>query len=156
MELIHDFFTVKEIDMIQADPDNSSTKIKNKMFLKVSRIFGVFNSNNIELFLDVNTELYPICSEDKLDIMISKIPVSSKDDNINQNCDWISYFGKDLLDLYEYVIYGTIFHSGKNNNSCFVYASFGGLLMKLFGYMKANIIEEFSIDSKILLLIRKI
>ena len=60
------------------------------------------------------------------------------------------------LDLYEYVVYGTVFHSGKENNNCFVYASFGGLLMKLFGSIKNNMIEEFSVDCKILLLIRKI
>ena len=33
MELIRDFFTVKEIDMVQIDPYNPSIKIKNKMFM---------------------------------------------------------------------------------------------------------------------------
>ena len=155
MELIHDLFTVKEIDMIQTDPDNLSTKIKNKMFSNVSRIYGISNSRKLELFLDVNTEIYPICSEDKLDILISKVP-APKNENINQNSDWINYFGKDFLDLFEYVVYGTVFHSGKESNSCFIYASFGGLLMKLFGSVKNNALEEFSIDTKILILIIKI
>ncbi len=155
MELIRDFFTVQEIDMIPINPDNPSLKVKNKIFSKVSRIFGCSKRSALEIFLDVNTEIYPICSEDELDIMITKVPES---DNypIELTTDWVNYFGKEILDLYEYVVYGTVFHSGKENNNCFVYASFGGLLMKLFGSIKNNMIEEFSVDCKILLLIRKI
>jgi DNA-directed RNA polymerases I, II, and III subunit RPABC3 len=155
MELIRDIITVKEIDMVQIDPYNPSIKIKNKMFSKVSRIFGYSNSSLLEIYLDINTEIYPICLQDKLDIMISNVP-AIKNNTINQNNDWVSYFGKNTLDLYEYVVYGTVFHSGKEKNNGFVYASFGGLLMKLFGFIKSDIMEEFSIDSKILLLIRKV
>ncbi len=155
MELIRDFFTIQEIDMIPVNPDNPSLKVKNKIFSKVSRILGYSKNSALEIFLDVNTEIYPICTEDELDIMISKVP---KSDNNNKELisDWVNYFGKEILDLYEYVVYGTVFHSGKDNNNCFVYASFGGLLMKLFGSIKNNMIEEFSIDCKILLMIRKI
>nr|UXY87967.1 RNA polymerase II subunit [Cryptomonas curvata] len=155
MELIRDFFTVKEIDMVQIDPDNPSLKIKNKMFSRVSRIVGYSNSSLLEIYLDINIEIYPICLQDKLDIMILKVP-KSKNDNIYQNNDWVNYFGKNILDLYEYVVYGTVFHSGKEKHSCFVYTSFGGLLMKLFGIIKNDIMEEFNVDSKILLLIRKV
>jgi DNA-directed RNA polymerase I, II, and III subunit RPABC3 len=155
MELIRDFFTVQEIDMIPVNPDNPSIKVKNKIFSKVSRIFGCSISKELEIFIDINTEIYPMCSGDELDIMISKVP-KSDNNNIELSIDWVNYFGKEILDLYEYVVYGTIFHSGKENNNCFVYASFGGLLMKLFGSIKNNNIEEFSVDCKILLLIRKI
>jgi DNA-directed RNA polymerase I, II, and III subunit RPABC3 len=155
MELIHDFFTIKEIDMVLSDSNKSSHKVKNKIFSKISRISASSKNNLLELFLDVNTEIYSVKTGEELDILIWKIPCSLSECEY-QVCDWVDYFGKETLDLYEYVIYGTIFHSGTDKNICFVYASFGGLLLKLFGSMKENIFEEFKIDSKILLMIRKI
>lgn len=155
MKLIRSFFIVKEIDMIPIESESSSIKIKNKIFSKVSRIFAHSTDHLLNIFLDINTEIYPLCNEDKLDIMIFKpIQAEYKDNGFKQN--WEEYFGKNLLDLFEYVVYGTIFHSGIEHDKFFVYASYGGLLMKLFGTIEKNLLEEFSIDSKILLLVKKV
>ena len=38
MELIHDFFTIKEIDMVLSDSNKSSHKVKNKIFSNLSSL----------------------------------------------------------------------------------------------------------------------
>nr|UXY87469.1 RNA polymerase II subunit [Cryptomonas sp.] len=155
MELVRESFIIREIDMVPLDPEHPSIKTKNKMFSKVSRIFAHSRSNLLEIILDINTEIYAVCLNDEIDVLITKVPQIENEIAKNVN-DWTSYFGKEILDLYEYVVYGTVFHSGLEKNKFFVYASFGGLLLKLFGILKNNRMEDFAIDSKILLLIRKV
>jgi DNA-directed RNA polymerase I, II, and III subunit RPABC3 len=155
MELLKDIFIVKEMDMIPIKNNDLSNKIKNKIFSKVSRIFAISKGNKIEITLDVNTDIYEINDGDKLDLIISKItPKENTPLTLTKN--WHNFFDKNLIDVYEYVMYGTIFHSGFEGKKFFVYGSFGGLLMKIFGDLKATSIEELKIDSKILILIRKI
>lgn len=155
MVLINEIFIVKEIDMIPTKINNTLVKIKNKVFSKVSRIYAASSPQKNEMTIDINTEIYRIHEEDKLDLLVLKVnPLL--DQKKQENQDWIDFFGKDLLDLYEYVMYGTIFHSGIDEKRFFIYASFGGLLLKLFGNLETTTMEEIKVDSKILLMIRKV
>mmetsp|Transcript_32595 Transcript_32595/g.63671 ORF Transcript_32595/g.63671 Transcript_32595/m.63671 type:complete len:156 (+) Transcript_32595:301-768(+) len=155
MELINEKFIVKEIDMISTKINNKWVKIKNKIFSKVSRIFAISDENKTEITLDVNTEIYPIHDQDKLDLRIIQVNPEEKNE-LDQNKNWIDFFDKKLIDLFEYVMYGTIFHSGIENKKFFFYGSFGGLLIKIFGNSETVLHKNFKVDSKILLLIRKI
>jgi len=53
-------------------------------------------------------------------------------------------------------MHGVIFHSGIEDNKVFIYASFGGLLMKYFGLINLIKMKNINIDKKILLLINKV
>mmetsp|Transcript_12573 Transcript_12573/g.32435 ORF Transcript_12573/g.32435 Transcript_12573/m.32435 type:complete len:156 (-) Transcript_12573:1586-2053(-) len=155
MELLNEKLVVKEIDMISTKINNKWIKVKNKIFSKVSRIFAISIENRTEITLDINTEIYPIHEEDKLDFRIMEINPEQKKEPEPQK-DWIDFFDKKLIDLFEYVMYGTIFHCGIENKKFFFYASFGGLLLKIFGNSDLIKNNEFKVDTKILLLIRKI
>mmetsp|Transcript_17710 Transcript_17710/g.44760 ORF Transcript_17710/g.44760 Transcript_17710/m.44760 type:complete len:156 (+) Transcript_17710:1125-1592(+) len=155
MELINEKLIVKEIDMISTKINNKWIKVKNKIFSKVSRIFAISLENKTEITLDINTEIYPIHDQDKLDFRIMKVNLDENSE-IDQHKNWIDFFDKKLIDLFEYVMYGTIFHCGIENKKFFFYGSFGGLLLKIFGSSEIISQKNFQVDSKILLLIRKI
>mmetsp|Transcript_39352 Transcript_39352/g.80610 ORF Transcript_39352/g.80610 Transcript_39352/m.80610 type:complete len:162 (+) Transcript_39352:1031-1516(+) len=157
MEILRGHFIVKEIDMIPSDPSKPWVKTKNKIFSKVSRIYAIAETKEIEFTLDVNTEIYKIFSGDKLDLLILEHEFKQVENGYNQQFqpNWLDFFRKDKIDEYEYVMYGTVFHSGIEKNKSFFYASFGGLLLKVFGVLKNNSINFLKTDSNILLLIRK-
>lgn len=155
MELIKDTFVIKEIDMVQLNPGDSNSKINNKIFSKVSRIAANSRNNSLQILLDINTEIYPVYLNDILDIVLLNVS-NFKYDVYPEMKDWVNFIGKDILDLYEYVIHGTIFHSGVEEEKFFIYASFGGLLFKLFGILKDSKIQNLKLDDKVMLLIRKL
>lgn len=154
-EILSQRLIVKEVDMISTKINNKWVKVKNKIFSKVSRIFADSNENDLELTLDVNTEIYPMHDEDKFELKLLSVTILEKNLRNNDN-DWTEFFDKNLIDAYEYVMFGTIFHSGFEKKNFFIYGSFGGLLLKIFGGLEILSFKEFSIDSKILLLLRKI
>jgi DNA-directed RNA polymerase I, II, and III subunit RPABC3 len=155
MQILKEIFVVKEIDMVPTKINNLLVKVKNKIFSKVSRIFAISNYNKTELTIDINTEIYDIHEEDNLEVLLIKSTLTDEKNNYG-NRDWIEFFGKELIDLYEYVMHGMIFHTGADGQKYFVYASFGGLLMKIFGKLDGSLIKDLNIDSEILILIRKI
>jgi len=160
--LINEIFIVKEIDMIPTKINNVLTKIKNKIFSKVSRIFAISPYQEMQILIDINTEIYKIQETDKLEFYIFHLLLSKDEDNLNKNLfnsslDEMLLDSQDIVDSYEYVMYGTIYHSGIDGKNFFIYASFGGLLMKVFGnhdIVKTKM-DLIKIDSKILLCIRK-
>ncbi|ABW98133.1 rpb8 (nucleomorph) [Hemiselmis andersenii] len=155
MELLNEKLVVKEIDMISTKINNKWIKVKNKIFSKVSRIFAISIGNKIEVTLDINTEIYPIHDQDKLDFRIMEVNPNQKNEP-NNHKNWIDFFDRKLIELFEYVMYGTIFHCGIENKKFFFYGSFGGLLLKIFGNSDQIAYKDLKVDSKILLLIRKI
>lgn len=155
MELIHNLLEIKEIDMISINSNSSSEKTKNKIFSKVSRIFARSKSDSLEMILDVNTEIYPVCINDVIEISLVKTFYSDSIDGLLAGNNLFQYFDEKIIDLYEYVMYGTIFHMGIEGVNFFVYSSFGGLLMKIYGSSENYSTKEFEMDGKILLLIRK-
>jgi hypothetical protein len=155
MEIINEKIEVKEIDMVSTKINNKWIKTKNKIFSKVSRIFAVSKDNKTEITIDINTEIYPINEQDKIDFIIMQVNPEERNES-NENKDWTHFFDKRLIDLFEYVMYGTVFHCGIENGKFFFYSSFGGLLLKIFGNSDSLKSKEFNVDTKILLLMRKI
>jgi len=150
--LIKEHFKVLEIDRIPKDAANPSIKVQNKIFSKVSRIYA--KSTNVEIVLDINSELLSLKEGDMIEIMINESPFETKDSENNifrlENTDEIE-FAKN----YEYIMHGVIFHSGIEKNKVFIYASFGGLLMKYFGFIEQLPLEKIKLDKKILLMLNK-
>jgi DNA-directed RNA polymerase I, II, and III subunit RPABC3 len=158
MEIVKDVFVVKEIDMIPIDPSRPSVKIKKKIFPKVSRIYSISETRKLEFILDVNTDIYNISVGDRLELLIVEpfLQTSIGSHGENSSTDWFQRLDKDLIAQYEYVMHGMVFHSGMENHRTFFYASFGGLLLKIFGELGKNTRKFFlKMDSNILLLIRK-
>ena len=73
--LFNEIFLVEEIDMIPTKINNVITKVKNKIFSKVSRIFAISNSRENQILIDINTEVYKIQEADKLEICIVKFDI---------------------------------------------------------------------------------
>ncbi|SCW03391.1 LAFE_0G09384g1_1 [Lachancea fermentati] len=103
---------------------------------KVSRIEAHSTSQEFQLTLDLNTELFPVHTNDNLTVMLSS--TLSLDGTESAQGSWrASQPGeRSLADDYDYVMYGTAYRfeevAGKKDLIA-VYYSFGGLLMRLEG-----------------------
>ncbi|KAK5103573.1 DNA-directed RNA polymerases I, II, and III subunit RPABC3 [Lithohypha guttulata] len=109
--------------------------INNSKYDRVSRIQGVNDpSSDTAMFLDVNTELYPVEIDERVTIALalSLNLDGSKDDSKG----WrnVGRGEQTLADEYDYVCHGKIyrFEEGDGQNIK-VYISFGGLLMLIDG-----------------------
>ena len=136
---------------------NLLLKFLTKFFSKVSRIYAKSDLSKVELVLDINSELLILKEGDKVEILIEESPFydeknkdAKKDMFIYENIDEI-----DFIKNYEYVMHGVIFHSGCEEGRVFIYASFGGLLMKYFGFTNYMPLESIKLDKRILLMIKK-
>lgn len=65
-----DTFVLTEVDMVP-DGKDSSRRVKDKKFDKVSRIEAHSASYTTEVVLDVNTEIYPMGPGDTFELMIA-------------------------------------------------------------------------------------
>lgn len=115
-------------------------EINSAKYDRVSRIKATSNENDIELMLDVNTELYPISVEDNVTIALSlSLNLDgSKDDS--KGWREVGMGEQTLANEYDYVCHGKIyrFEEGAGDNIR-VYCSFGGLLLFIDGpYAKLN------------------
>jgi hypothetical protein len=156
--LIEDNLCVKEIDMILKNESGKTYKIKKKIYKNVSRIFATSNKKATGIVLDVNTKIFPLSEGDELDFLIS-LPLNKKNSDTEKFYNYNNLSNiveKDVMERYDYVMYGSIFHTGEENEKKFFYASFGGLLLKYFGKSDCYIHENFAIDSNILLFLKKI
>lgn len=155
-----EYLKVKEIDMVHLDPNKPSQKILNKVFSKVSRIYAVSTTNKIvEIVFDINSDLFFLKVGDKIEVLLEESPFESqkKEENFKKSIfKQEDLEGLDLLKEFEYVMHGIIFHSGIEDNKVFIYASFGGLLMKYFGLINLVNMKNINTDKKILMLVNKI
>ena len=149
---------VKEVDKIPKNSNDTSIKVLNKIFSKVSRIYATSEYNKIELILDINSDLFILKEGDMVEILIEDSPFEdNKDKNPNKDIFNLDNFDElDQLKNYEYVMHGVIFHTGFEGDKSFIYASFGGLLMKYFGSSKHVCLESIKLDKRILLMIKKL
>lgn len=122
--LFDDVFTVQEVD-----PGR---------YNKVCRIEAQSTSQeSCKLTLDINTELFPIKSQDQLTVMLAtSLQIDGSEDV--QGASWRAPVAgtRSLADDYDYVMYGIAykFEEVKGNKDLLaVYYSFGGLLMRLEG-----------------------
>ncbi|CAH00475.1 DNA-directed RNA polymerase core subunit RPB8 [Kluyveromyces lactis] len=122
--LFDDVFTVQEVDTGR--------------YNKVSRIEAQSTSQeSCKLTLDINSELFPIKTQDQLAVMITtSLQLDGSEEP--QGTSWRAPPAgtRSLADDYDYVMYGTAykFEEVKGNKDLLaVYYSFGGLLMRLEG-----------------------
>ena len=149
---------VKEVDKIPKNSNDTSIKVLNKIFSKVSRIYATSDYNKVELILDINSDLFTLKEGDMVEILIEDSPFDdNKDKNPNKDIFNLDNFDElDQIKNYEYVMHGVIFHAGFEEGKSFIYASFGGLLMKYFGSSKHVCLESIKLDKRILLMIKKL
>jgi len=155
--MIHEYLEVKEIDKIPKDSNKPAIKVINKIFSKVSRIYAKSELNGNEIILDVNSDLFILKEGDKIEILLKESPFyDKKNKDIGQGIFDFENLGEfEYTKNYEYVMHGVIFHSGIEDGKIFIYASFGGLLMKYFGRASLLSMDNIKLDKKILLMVNK-
>ncbi|KAG5136687.1 hypothetical protein AAZX31_08G147700 [Glycine max] len=154
--LFDDIFKVEKVD-----PDG-------KKYDKVSRIVARSEKCDMNMLLDVNTEIYPMGEKERFLMALSpSLVLSTKDGSVS------------IQDKFEYIMHGRLYNITKpqlekkekkekrsesqpeENEECSkpqleveVYASFGGLQLMLKGH--ASHCVKFAVDQKLFLLIRKV
>lgn len=122
-----------------------------KRFDKVTRIVCKGVSYEMDLTLDVNSEVYPMKQGEKFTLALaSTLDLDGKPDD-----GLFDQSGKPtLLDRYEYGMYGKVFrYEHEGGQRVAIYASFGGLLMCLRGEQRhLHMIRN---DTRIYCLMRK-
>ena len=122
-----------------------------KKFENVSRVVARGLTWEMDLVIDVHSELYPVKSRDEFTLSLaSTLDIQGKpdDDTYNQSGS-ITLMGK-----YDYCMHGKIFsyeHVGESKVA--VYISYGGLLMKLVGDQRH--LQSLELDSRVYALMRK-
>ncbi|KII60671.1 DNA-directed RNA polymerases I, II, and III subunit RPABC3 [Thelohanellus kitauei] len=142
--LFEDLFIIKVID-----PDG-------KKFEKVSRIHCHSESLRVNLVLDVATHYYSMFSGEKFRLVLA----STLNEDGKPASNYYNRLEKlpSYTDHFDYVAHGKVYRvDGKNNENSellLVYASFGGLLMRLSGHSSA--LDSIEKGQDIYLLIKKI
>ncbi|KAL7714079.1 DNA-directed RNA polymerases I [Entamoeba marina] len=140
--------------MLQAKFNVLSKDKGGKVFDTVSRFeCETFDSmDEIKMFIDVNIDCFPLEVDDHIDVMVTK--TINRD---NSDMDQIPYtddFGKNTyMDEYDYVMHGVVFKFVEEHGKLALIASFGGLLLML--YASSELLNEFNMDDKIFLLMKK-
>ncbi|KAL2607867.1 hypothetical protein R1flu_026440 [Riccia fluitans] len=140
--LFEDIFTI-----VAVDPDG-------KKWDRVRR-YVAHSELDMDLLLDVNTDVYPMQVEEKFALAMAT--TLSLDGTMDDG--FFDQSGrKSLADKFEYVMYGKLYkYSDVEVNGISkveVYISFGGLLMMLKG--DPNHLNAFQVDQRLYLLIRKV
>lgn len=142
-----DVFNVKEVD-----PDG-------KKFDRVSRIRCKSENYEVDMLLDIASDIYPLKKEDRFHCVLAPTlqPVA-KDSVQTAYTEEAQYeVGKShgpLSDKFDYVMYGKVFKAEEVGIKLAVYVSFGGLLLRLEGEPRHW--HELSIGSFLYILIKKI
>lgn len=127
---------------------------KEEKFSKVERV--VLNNENVnatvKIEIDIHTDLYPMKKGSQYWIMITTSLGNFQEDKgifVSEEFD-----RESQKDKFEYVMHGKIYNMISDNKAKMVsvFASFGGLLMKISG--KDEDLKNFNVDSRIYILIR--
>ncbi|XP_047334190.1 DNA-directed RNA polymerases II, IV and V subunit 8B-like [Impatiens glandulifera] len=140
--LLQDIFTVERVD---AD---------GKKFDRVSRIEARSQQLDIEMQLDINSEIYPLYVGDKFNMVL--VPTLNLDGTPDTGY-FIQGGRKTLADKFEYVMHGKIYRIPEDagrSKKVEMLVSFSGLLMQL--NVEPGYAQKFDLDMKIFLLIRKV
>lgn len=129
-----------------------------KKFDKVSRLHCRGENYEMELLLDVHSELLRLRAGDKF--FMALVKSLSSEGSASKSGEGMNEYDYSLeekhpyLDKFSYVMHGTVFSIEKDKGQTIgeVLVSFGGLLMSLKGDMKS--LQSFETDRKIYLLIR--
>eukprot|EP00434_Breviolum_minutum_P031209 symbB.v1.2.027601.t1/scaffold2834.1/size69276/8 len=115
-----------------------------------------FASNNLEI--DINNIIYPVSPTDKIYVAITN-NVSPPDDPRQLNTAYDHdprLLGRSVMDQFDYVMYGKVYKKEvkKEENLAVVWASYGGLLMKLRA--EAPHLNDFHLNDNIYFMMRKV
>eukprot|EP01098_Paradermamoeba_levis_P014296 TRINITY_DN6773_c0_g1_i1.p1 TRINITY_DN6773_c0_g1~~TRINITY_DN6773_c0_g1_i1.p1 ORF type:complete len:163 (+),score=40.46 TRINITY_DN6773_c0_g1_i1:44-490(+) len=139
--LFEDIFNINDID-----PNG-------KKFDRVSRLICKSENYEMDLTLDLNTEIYPVDINHKFTLVLAK----SLNADGSPDAGFYDPTNKpSLLDEYEYAMYGKVYKYSEDTKlkKVSVYVSYGGLLMLLQGDPRN--VSGLELDSRIYLLLRKI
>jgi DNA-directed RNA polymerases I, II, and III subunit RPABC3 len=124
-----------------------------KMFQRVSRVEGSSQLYEVQITLDVHSELYPIEAGQYHSLLLaSTLSIDGTDNKGNYNIH--ENQSNTLLSKYSYCMYGKIFKHTMERGLLVVYISYGGLLMTLTG--QPADLAPLEPDSSIYLLLRKL
>ncbi|XP_037492964.1 LOW QUALITY PROTEIN: DNA-directed RNA polymerases II and V subunit 8A [Jatropha curcas] len=128
-----------------------------KKFDKVSRIEAHSERLEMQITLDVNTEIYPIIKiKDKFALLITP---TLHADGTGDTGYYIQGKEGSIADKYEYIMYGKLYkitEEGSNRRRVQeeLFISFGGLLLDMKG--NPDYVTEFQLDHKYYLCMRKL
>lgn len=138
--------------MIAVDSDGENKKKKH--FDKVSRIEGKGENYDFHVTLDVNSEIYPISVDDRLEIHLMETLRNGSEGDVPTSYDPTVPLGEPA-DTFEYVMHGRIFKFAEEKTKAVLYMSFGGLLMALSGEPRSLNPSTYKVDSPVYLFMRK-
>lgn len=120
-----------------------------KKFERVNRLHC--RSDNAELVVDVNAELFPVKANDKLHVLLaSSLSLTGEPDDGSYDPSPTH----TIADNYEYVMHGRVFLMKHiENQQMEVQASFGGLLFRIRGDQQQ--LDQMTMDQVFYLLMRK-
>ncbi|KAG2482491.1 hypothetical protein HYH03_018596 [Edaphochlamys debaryana] len=136
-------------DVVDKDPDG-------KKFDNVSRFVCHSDLYEMDLNIDVNTDLFPLQRNDKFSLVLAwTLNLDATPGSEKYDAEFPTISGRrTLMDNYDYVMYGKVFKYKDNNMKVEVYVSFGGLLMKLAGDPAK--LEPIEVDNNVYLLLKKL
>lgn len=150
-ELFNDTFVIQGVDM-HAGEDGK--KVLDKKFDKVSRVDAKSENYETTLTLDVNMELYPLRSNDRVRLLLaSKLGADAESSLPGYDP---SHPLPPRADAFDYVMFGKIFKYAEAKGKAIVYASFGGLLMALTGEPRTLGARAFNVDADMYLFLTKV
>ncbi|KAI8848490.1 RNA polymerase [Chytridium lagenaria] len=143
-EIFTDIFEVNDVDKA------------GKKFDRVSRLNATSEASDMNLILDINSEIYPLRVADKFTLLLatSLMPDGSGMDEGRE--PWRDFGSKKTLaDEYDYVMFGKVFKFDENTgkDEAAFYASFGGLLLCMSG--DPSQIQKVQLGQELYLLMRK-
>ncbi|KAF0478384.1 RNA polymerase [Gigaspora margarita] len=142
-----------------------------KKFDRVSRFVGRGESLEMELIIDVNTDLYPLDIGDRVNVILTTslaldpsqaqsedmIIGATSAEEITQKTSWRekSSTERDLSDEFEYVMYGKVYkYDEERRSKVAVYISYGGLLMSLEGDFRH--VQNIHVGQQVYLLMKRV
>jgi DNA-directed RNA polymerase I, II, and III subunit RPABC3 len=123
-----------------------------QVFHNVSRVVAQSETNQVDLIIDVQCELYRLKTKEKFTLALaSTLDLTGKPDPKT----WTQSNEPSLLDKYDYAMYGKVFRCDPMPNSkVVIYVSHSGLLMKITG--DSRNLREIKQDERVYTLLRRV
>lgn len=135
---------------------SSTFKVERKddsRFDKVARFYCTSASNRVNLFLDINIDVYPVQENSELVVTFAST-ILKNGAPVPDTYDPKLFETSTMADDYEYVMYGKVFKFiNESDKNISIVMSFGGLLAVLQG--DATLFQDIELNSSIFLLARK-
>lgn len=127
-----------------------------KKFDGVSRFICHSDLYEMDLHVDINTDLFPLEVGTKFNLVLAwTLSLDNEPSAKTYNADFPTISGKrTLMDNFDYVMHGKVFKYKDNNMKVEVYISYGGLLMMLSG--DPTKLESIEVDENVFLLLKRL